>query len=506
MKMSSNQSSHYIQFLELFVLVLSALVALTATTWQFRGEDELLILQRARGIVEGIWQLDLRTFVGSTIGSHQPPARNVLVIPFVYALKDQEIALRIPGLILWIATIWVAMRIAQILANRQAGIWTGMFLGFSGIFTVTVPHAAAWYVLCIMIFILHLTRHPAEALGRNKGGERYFYYGNAYLFLATLYFTSAAPMVVLFNCYYLVLSLKENKVSFSTVLGTLFPFVVIGFAYVIYAGVFFGIPWLAVKYSVIDEPIGMLAHHIQRGHMSGLNVHAFIANAKAINGYFLPFFSWYILIIAISHIYARDRKLLLFIGPQAVIFSFLLKGNTDQHFAYFFIWTVPFGIAAIHNYKNARLAKKLLPFFLVGVAIWTAVFHISRYSEDAYPSKFLRTMHSEYSRPPNIRRPINSIVATLKHDLRPGDKITGLGIDGSIPMYYFEDDAWVATPLTWKGKELICEEDFDNSGDRDIRMVLLGGGNDVCEAIVGKRWIYDESSISVVILDIDSER
>jgi hypothetical protein len=502
-KTSANQLSHRIQFLELFVLVLSALFALTATTWQFRGEDELLILQRAHGIVEGIRQLDLRTFVGSTIGSHQPPARNVLVIPFVYALKNQEIALRIPGLILWIATIGVAMRIARILANRQAGIWTGMFLGLSGLFTVTVPHVAAWYVLCIMVFILHLTRHPVEALDCNKGGRKYFYYGNAYLFLATLYFTSAAPMVVLFNCYYLILSLKENRVSFSTIVGTFFPFVVIGSAYFIYAGVFFGIPWVAAKYSLVDGAIGMLAHHIQRGHMTGLNVHSFVLNAKAINGYFLPFFSWYILIIAIGHIYARNRKLLLFIGSQAVIFSFLLRGNTDQHFAYFFIWTVPFGIAALHNYKNARLEKRLLPFFLVGVVIWTAVFHIQRYSEDAYPLKLLETVHSDYSRPPNIRRPINSIVATLRHNLRPGDKITRFGIDGAISMYYFEDDAWVTTPLTWKGKKIICEEDFDNSGDRDIRMVVLGGGNDVCEAIVGKRWAYGESSISVVILDID---
>ena len=373
-----------------FITLLPALTILDA---EFRGEDEVLTLRTVIALTEsfqqeyGFLSIHKDLLIKLIRNSHHPPARNIIPVPFVFALGANEVALRLPNVLLWVAACMVAANIGWRLAGGWGAFLSGTILGVSGLFDLEamgLGHVGE--VLWVMLVIDCLLSSPDRSLQTPLSRKKYFL-GGFYCFLGFLWFTSVLPVCVLYHGVY-GYNILRNRGSWRNLkvylIWTL-PFIGV---YLLYYGIFLGWPAYAVYSGQYSKPFGQLAQNIGRANTSHLNIRSMIQNVRALNWYVFPFFSWILLVMGMLYQVRRFPQIFILLLGYGGLWSFYLSGNTPQHFFAYYCWLVPFGIAACENVGgrwNKKLVHVILLIFIGLTAAWNYQTHIKTYTEATYP-------------------------------------------------------------------------------------------------------------------------
>jgi len=484
------------------VIVIAALFSLTLTSSQFAGEDELLVLSRAEAIItysKAIKVSDLirgnfsatSDFIWTLISFNQPPARQLISIPFINYIDNAEKALRLPNIIFWIGTVIVGFRIGSKLSGQWCGFLSGLYLAGSGLFTFSgLAHSFGYYSFWIMIFVFHRMKNHVIEIGTNTGIKNFFF-GNMCLFMAFLGFQSALPIVFIYNLMYIVNYIIEVRKGNASGIKRLWLFVPIFLIYGFYFAFFYGLPAYLISIGKAPEPFGQLAQLLVRQTHAYINYSSFLINLKAINGYFFPFLSWFFLIIGTSYLYKYSYKLFIILIPQALLFSFYFIGNTHEHFSEFFVWIIPMAVAGCINWFG-KYSRSVLVFFCIPLFLWTYKMHVIEYTEKDYPS----SPYFDVRVKTNLVRPIDAVVNDLELLMYEKGRYV-VFIDGAIPMYYYKSENYFHLPKKYRSQQYFCKETSKIFASNDVRVAIVKG-QEFCEEIVKRIKNYPGSSIRLV--------
>ena len=487
------------------MIVIAALFSLTLTSSQFAGEDELLVLSRAEAIItysKAIKVSDLirgnfsatSDFIWTLISFNQPPARQLISIPFINYIDNAEKALRLPNIIFWIGTVIVGFRIGSKLSGQWCGFLSGLYLAGSGLFTFSgSAHSFGYYSFWIMIFVFHRMKNHVIEIGTNTGIKNFFF-GNMCLFMAFLGFQSALPIVFIYNLMYIVNYIIEVRKGNASGIKRLWLFVPIFLIYGFYFAFFYGLPAYLISIGKAPFYFGQLDQLLGRQSIAYINYTSFLINLKAINGYFFPFFSWFLLIIGTCYLYKYSSKLFILLIPQALLFSFYFVGSTQEHFSVFFIWIIPMAVAGSINWfgKYSRAAFLL---FFIPIYFWTYEMHVKKYTENDYPSYSHSNIHMKV----NKVRPIKEIVMDIKNLLHKDMRYV-VFVDGAIPLYYFKSSNYIILPEEFRNLKYLCDQFKNFLSKENVKLAIVREQN-FCDPIVSYRKNYAGSKIDLVVFE-----
>lgn len=446
----------------LITALVAAAVGAFIFTAQFHGEDELNVYITANWLAQAFKSFDWFTIARVIVGSYHPPGRFLMATASFLIFGASVFALRLPGFIIWVITCVMGGDITRRLAGPRAGLITGIMLGASGLFSLEAMgfgHGVLtfWVMLFIWLWI--------------KNSRRYIL-GGIILALAFLWFTSVLPIIGMYHLYFAYRAIKEKNIK-QYILLTL-PFVLF---YAMYYAVFLGVPYYAWTHGIRATPVGQLHQNLARSASAHVNIRSFVDNMRGLNWYHLPFISWFFLMAGLVGQWRRKRALFWILTPYALIFSFYITDNTLQHFLSYYIWLVPFGIAAIWAWGEKRgrdwqgAVTSLLVAACIGAAVFGYVANMRRYTEATYPYGLESAVLGSSKWRTNLMRPLPEIAADLKRLLGPKDHWT-VTIDGTLPMYYFPDSRYMPFTNNCLGFRAIvhsgaqppaCQSKFGNS-------------------------------------------
>jgi len=434
--------------IQLLIVLLVGLIAfvpaLTLLDAQFRNEDEVLTLRVSVYLAQTFQNAAFKAFVKRLITDYHPPARNLVVLPFVLILGANEAVLRLPNILLWVAVCMVAANIGWRLAGFWGGMFSGTFLAVSGLFDLEamgLGHAGE--TLWVMLLINLLVGASEWDIQTPQAQKRYLI-GGGFCALGFLWFTSLLPICVSYHGIYGYIILRKQK-SWQSLKKYLFltlPY--IGF-YLVYYAVFLGWPAYLVYSGQHPRPFGQLGQNLFRASTSHLNIISMIQNLRALNWYVLPFLSWILLIAGVIYQVRFYPKIFGILIGYGLIWSFYLSGDTPQHFFAYFCWLLPFGVVAFEKVIS-RWNKTAYLFvfgtFIVITGAWSYQTHIKTYTYETYPKHLLPTVRGLSLWRNNIDRPMEQMAQQLQEILKPDDQFIVLS-DGAFPLYYFRDERYL---------------------------------------------------------------
>ncbi len=430
-------------FLVILVGFIACIPALTIMDAQFRHEDEVLTLRVSAYLAHLIRNAGVKAFVQRLISSYQPPARYIVVLPFVSILGASEAVLRLPNIFLWVAVCMVAANIGWHLAGCWGGFFSGTLLAVSGLFDIEamgLGHAGE--TLWIMLLINLLLSVSGRYIRASQIHKKYLL-GGLYCAVGFVWFTALLPVCAGYHTFYGIIILHGQKSwkNFKKYLLLTLPFA--GF-YLVYYAIFFGWPAYLV-YSGQSGSLGQLHHNLRRADTSHLNITSMIQNLRALNWYVFPFFSWILLIAGMIYQARYHTKIFAILLGYGVLWSFYLSGNTAQHFFAYFCWLIPFGIAAFERVTtgwNKKIYLRLSWIVIVMTGLWTYQTHIKTYTYATYPEHLLSAVWGQTLWRNNIHRPMEEMAQQLQRILTPSDQFIVLS-DGAFPLYYFRDERYL---------------------------------------------------------------
>jgi hypothetical protein len=428
-------------------VILGLLPGLSLLDTQFRGEDEVMTLLKTQKIVRGLRHLDPVATIASLATADHPPGRFLLAAPFVLVLGPNEIAMRLPNVLVWAATVAVATDVGLRLGGMWAGVFTASLLGLSGLFDVQgMSHGHGVATFWIMLLVRHMINDAGWGL-IDPPARRQYFLGALYCAAGFLWFTSLLPICALYHAMHALAALQRRTrpESLRSYVRVSTPFA--GF-YLIYYAVFLGVPAYVVRGGLYPEPFGQLHQNAGRWVSAHLNVASLAQNLQALNWYFLPFVSWLLLISGMFSQARRSPQIFVLLAPYALLFSFFIYGNTPQHFFAYFTWLAPFGIAVTFNtLARAGRCSAIVVFAILTLAVagWTYVGHVRRYTAEGYPERLLHATWGATLWRNNVVRPLDAISRDLQAVLGPDDRFIVLS-DGALPLYYFPDQRYLSLP------------------------------------------------------------
>jgi 4-amino-4-deoxy-L-arabinose transferase-like glycosyltransferase len=435
-------------FIILLVGLFALLPALTILDAQFR-EDEALTLRTTLNLAESFqkgYNLPrlCKDLIIKLTRSHHPPARSIIPLPFVLVLGGNERSLRLPNVLLWVAACMVAANIGWRLASDWGAFLSGTILGISGLFDLEamgLGHAGE--VLWIMLVIDCLLSSPDRSLQTPLSRKKYLL-GGMYCFLGFLWFTSVLPICVLYHGLYGYNILRNQKArrDLKVYLIWTSPFIS---GYLLYYGLFLGWPAYLVYRGQYTKPFGQLAQNFYRANTSHPNIRSLIQNARALNWYVFPFFSWILLVAGMFYQVRHFPLIFILLLGYGGLWSFYLSGNTPQHFFAYYCWLLPFAVAAcekLGDWWNKKIVRLVLLMFVGLTAAWNYQTHIRRYTETTYPRHLVSLAWGWPLWPNNIDRPMQEMVQDLQILLQPDEQFIVLS-DGAFPLYYFKGEGYL---------------------------------------------------------------
>lgn len=496
----------------LLVLVFFSALAVSSTLLpaQFRGEDEAVVLETGEQVVQGLQTGDLSGIARAIGTSYQPPARNLVVVPFIWLVGANEIALRLPNVLVWSATAVVGALIGSAVAGPYIGAISGLLMGVSGLFDLqAMGHGHGVLTFWIMLLLLHLVREPSLQLTDRSKSRRYVI-GGLYCAAAFLWFTSAIVVAFSYHTLYAyhAFAARSAERTKRYILLTA-PFVLFYFAY--YA-LFIGLPMYLYVTGRAHAPFGQYYENFVRASGGHINTTSLMENLQGLNGYFFPFVSWGLLIAGVFYCAWRNRLVFWVTLAYGLVFSFYLRENTSNHFLAYFSWTLPWAVAALDRVRRSLPGRGsyVLPGLVALVATWTLVVHVWRYSEVSYPASLLRATYSTVVWQNNVDRPMVPIARDLRAILGPNDRFIVL-TDGALHIYYFRDPRFVTAPTIQRVSSTGTQVEpclmftpLTRNGS-PIRAAVSFVGQDFCPDITEKVIRYEGSRMQVTILRASSD-
>lgn len=432
----------------LLVALVAAGVAAPVLTAQFYGEDEVGVYITGNWLVEAIRAGDVVQVARILVGSYHPPGRFLLAAAGFFLFGPSPWALRLPAVAIWAAVCVLTADITRRLTSSAwAGLIAGLLVAASGLFSLEAlgfGHGAATF--WVMLFIWLKIRHPIWDV-QSRLTRRQYVQGGSILALGFLWFTSLLPLVGMYHLHYFIQAVRQKNVeTFQRYVILSLPFV--GF-YAAYYLIFLGVPWYAIEQGWRDRPVGQLHQNLARSGSARLNVESFMENLKGLNWYHVPFVSWSLLAVGAVHQWQIARPLAWMLTPYALIFSFYIMDNTLQHFLSYYIWLLPWAIAALWRWgaRRGRDWQSAIILLLTATLIGTFVFgyeaNMRRYTEETYPYELAPMVFGAGKWRTNLVRPLPQMTADLARLLGPYDAWT-VTIDGALPLYYFPDARYVS--------------------------------------------------------------
>jgi len=208
---------------------------------------------------------------------------------------------------------------------------------------------------------------------------------------------------------------------------------------VLYYGYFLAfVPWYAHSVMGAEGIVGQLAHYVGRGAASRLNYAALCANLMALNGHYSPYLAWAFFLGAFAWLALRERRVLFWLAPFALVWSFYFTGNTQHYFVLVSICALPFAVSF--------LAAKLPPRAFVGAVVllavvffaWNLTMFIRPYEALEYPDRVWQWGFATRGYPHNIVEPYRAVGKDLDRILGPDGKFVD-DLDASFSTYYYND-------------------------------------------------------------------
>jgi hypothetical protein len=413
------------------VLGLATISNLRVATGRVLGDDEAIQLTASRLVMYRIEHWDgftttLRGLAGHFLAQDQPPLRYLMSIPGLLIFGDSEIGLRFVAVVISLLMTVLVMRLGSDLAGKSVGIGAGLLVAVAPIYNWT-SMAFGWSVI-VAVIVQSLRELRSGSLELELPEERRrFHRVNALLFIAFLVNTT----MLIFLASTLVLYLSANHRSVRKLVRQAAPWLC---AYGLYYLWFFGTIPAALGRG--QWTVGQLTHTRYRSDRLALTTDSLVENLRMTNAYLLPYLGCALVVTALVYMIRKERRLLCWIAPFPLLWSFVFTGSTGQYFVLFAVSVMPFAVAQLFELPR-RAALSILAVTVCAVAAWNYEIFLRSYSESAYPTRLLRRLDATVDYPHNIRQPFDQ----LKRDLRrlgTGSYLSDTS--GSLFEFYLNDD------------------------------------------------------------------
>ncbi|MCX6083332.1 MAG: hypothetical protein NTW32_27715 [Chloroflexi bacterium] len=280
MKINQLQTKQKLWIITCLVGVVSFVIASSTLRGFLQGDDEALFMTRASQILVELHIRDIHD-VGILLVHHDHPPFPILILAVSIAtLGFNIIALRLPNVLLWVASTMVATRVGWRVGGLQIGALSGIFLAISGIYDIeTLGFGMSVEVLSVLLFINTLLDQFEWNLETPISQKKYAL-GAGFLALGYLFYTSTTPIIGVYHLLFAIKAYKANP-KFETIKRYIYstlPFIAF---YVLYNLIFLGIP----AYEMVTQgiaPYGQLAQNLGRAS-SPLNYTSLLFNLKVMN-------------------------------------------------------------------------------------------------------------------------------------------------------------------------------------------------------------------------------
>jgi hypothetical protein len=414
----------------LFLFVVTAFSNIAVYGGQFTGEDESNQWVTTIRLIYSMNHGDIGEFGRVMLLQDQPPLRYLLSIPGVMLWPHTEFGLRLVAILFSFVMTYQLYRLGVETGGEFVGVWSSLLIAASGVYNWT-SMAFGWSITVVcMILVIRMLRSGPLLLD-NPDGKKRFVRSN--LLVMVMFLVNTGNILFFFTLSAIVLWMNRKNWKqglFFTGMAALY--------YACYYIVFFG---LAARFDPAGEPVGQLAHNLQRSNEILTGIGPLVANLQGINAYFFPYLAWLILGLSLFALVKRERIVLAWLSLYLLAWTFLFSVSTAQYFLLFFIAVFPFGLVELSRKLHPRQANFGYAFLLILVLLWNQQLFINRYGSDDpdYPTKLIRLGSAEITRQHNIYEPYTSIVGDLKPILRKGNFFVA-DVSGSFTTFYYRKD------------------------------------------------------------------
>ena len=464
---------------------------------QFRGEDEALTLRVIDGLISATLNIEPLKFAQILYRDWHPPGRSLLAMPFVALFGHNLMALRLPNLILWGATVLVAGRISFILAGIWPGWFTVLSLSLSGLYQLQAMGFGLAVVSITVSLVIQswILKSPMPIISADS--LKQFKLNGIYIFFGFLFFTTSILIAVPYYAYYLYLNLNGNcnykniKLIAKNYFFQIIPFI-------IYYLLFILIPIFLFKVGIIPEIHGQAFQNYQRISGFGIHVESLFENLYTLNWYFIPIIGDLFILLGCVILWLNNRPIFILIAPFYIFLSLIMSGHTGAHAMSFFIWLTPFVISNIFiKYKNKKGVLICLILMAI-ITFWGYIFHVKPYNENDYPFKFSNNSFFNSYWKNNLFYPLSEIKLIL-NDLTISGKSIYNSLDGSYILEVAPDSKWVSGKMVYKE---YCVDKIISVDGVLIDAVLYNTNNskfctDFFEEIIG----FNGTNIKIGLID-----
>jgi hypothetical protein len=439
---------------------------------QFRGEDEALTLRVIDGLISAILTIDPLKFTQILYRDWHPPGRSLLAMPFVAIFGHNLIALRLPNLILWGATVLVAGRISFILAGSWSGWFTVLFLSLSGLYQLqAMGFGLAMVSLTVSLVIQNwVLKSPMPLISTDSINQ--FKLNGVYIFLGFIFFTTSILIAVPYYTYYLYLILNGNC-NYNNIKLTIKYYLPLILPYVIYYFLFILTPIFLFKIGAITRIHGQAFQNYQRLSGFGINFDSFLENLMTLNWYFLPIIGNLFIFTGCVILWRNNRKIFILIVPFYLFLSLIMSGKTGAHSMSFFIWVTPFVVSKIFVLFNGKKKFIICLILLVFISCWSYILHVRPYHENNYPFEFSNNRFFNSYWKNNLYYPLDEIKSTLNEVTVSGKNIYN-SLDGSYILEVAPDANWVFGKMIFEGD---CIDKVTSVNGVQVDVILYNKNN-----------------------------
>lgn len=480
------------------IAVAAAVENVSLAVTQFHGEDEpqqALAVARIAQALQHFDGLSSIARIGEVLtAADNPPLRYLLSLPGWLIAPHTEWGLRAAAVLASLVVVALVVALGAELGGRLVGYGAGLLVACSGVFA-WISLAFGWSVIDIaLLAAIRSLRHSSLDL-RDGAEMRRVYRLTAWTAVAVLVNVGA----ILFFAGLALAYVPANRRRPARLVRAFAPGVLFYAGYYIFFA--FVSPWALTRYWHGRVPSGQFAHGQGRVAHAALNVDSFLSNLQGLNAYVLPFASWALVILGAVWCARSERRVLAFLAPFALAWSFVLEGDSQSYFLLCSIPLLPYGVAELVRVTRPRIATPLLAIMVGAVLAWSVALFVVRYTDSGYPRGVLAAAYATADRIPNVVEPYGEIAADLDRELRAGDRYAAVGA-GAFPLFYAKRSGPLPTDPRALGvpTELVsgrCAR-FTAPRPRDVRAVV----SDVplCPSVAARVRRYRGSRLALYVL------
>lgn len=465
---------------------------------QFRGEDEASQLKSAEWMISSIRYVAIPQFSRTIATQPHPPLRYILAMPGIILFPHSEFGLRFVAILISFYMTYQVIKLGQDLGGNVVGFTSGALIACSPVYNWTSTAFAWSLTVTMLIHSVRLLRSNSLDI-QTPSGEKTFTL--VHIFVAVAFLINTGN--ILFFVSTLLVYFIHNSRRLHALVRLSWPFILFYGLY--YAFFLIVIPYVGAEFLNLTVPFGQLNQNLTRAEWSYLNYTSFLDNIKGINGYFIPYVSWVVLICALSYLIRYERVIAIWISIFVAAWSFYITSGTHQYFLLVFITIFPFGVKFICDKLGAK--RFVILSIVIGIAIssWNYQLFIKPYgtNDPNYPTSLLIWGHATISRVHNISQPFDELANDID-ELLTENKFFVHDISGSFTIFYYP-----STKQKYAGQfgsdkyqyEYHLARDCYNTVGRFDDVSVIVTFKHLCPEQVEKHITYPKSNINLYLLN-----